>query len=169
MPDNPILTPAIVDAATGSGHRTSSRISSSEPAMAKAACRRTSAAGYNAKSASTLQGATPNGRPRKSDVALPRPGGDAWLSIERDSGAVSYEVTDRGWIAISMILHKGRHPARRGAGSSICLRRSRSFLLSHRSVAAATSCQAPDRRHGLSSARAGGHSNVAPLFLFIHS
>ncbi|HEY0331349.1 MAG TPA: PepSY-associated TM helix domain-containing protein [Rhodopseudomonas sp.] len=45
-------------------------------------------------------------------VALPRPGGDAWLSIERDSGAVSYEVTDRGWIAYLNDLHKGRHTGR---------------------------------------------------------
>ena len=42
-------------------------------------------------------------------VALPRPGGDAWLNIERGSGAVSYEVTDRGWIAYLNDLHKGRH------------------------------------------------------------
>ena len=42
-------------------------------------------------------------------VALPRPGGDAWLSIERDTGAVSHEVTDRGWIAYLNDLHKGRH------------------------------------------------------------
>lgn len=42
-------------------------------------------------------------------VALPRPGGDAWLSIDRASGAISYEVTDRGWIAYLNDLHKGRH------------------------------------------------------------
>jgi len=42
-------------------------------------------------------------------VALPRPGGDAWLSIERDSGAISYEITDRGWIAYLNDLHKGRN------------------------------------------------------------
>jgi uncharacterized protein len=42
-------------------------------------------------------------------VALPQPGGDAWLSIQRDSGAVSYEVTDRGWVAYLNDLHKGRH------------------------------------------------------------
>jgi hypothetical protein len=42
-------------------------------------------------------------------VALPQPGGDAWLSIQRDSGAVSYEVTNRGWIAYLNDLHKGRH------------------------------------------------------------
>jgi uncharacterized protein len=42
-------------------------------------------------------------------VALPRPGGDAWLNIERVSGTVTYEVTDRGWIAYLNDLHKGRH------------------------------------------------------------
>ena len=42
-------------------------------------------------------------------VALPRPGGDAWMSIDRDSGAVTYELTDRGWIAYLNDLHKGRH------------------------------------------------------------
>lgn len=42
-------------------------------------------------------------------VALPRPGGDAWLSIERETGAVTYEVTDRGWISYLNDLHKGRH------------------------------------------------------------
>lgn len=42
-------------------------------------------------------------------IALPRPGGDAWLSIERDSGAISYEVTDRGWISYLNDLHKGRN------------------------------------------------------------
>lgn len=47
--------------------------------------------------------------PKEVYIALPRPGGDAWLSIERDSGAVSYEVTDRGWIAYLNDLHKGRH------------------------------------------------------------
>jgi hypothetical protein len=42
-------------------------------------------------------------------VALPRPGGDAWVSIDRESGAVTYEVTDRGWISYLNDLHKGRH------------------------------------------------------------
>ena len=42
-------------------------------------------------------------------VALPQPGGDAWLSVQRDSGAVSYEITTRGWIAYLNDLHKGRH------------------------------------------------------------
>ncbi|ATE65311.1 PepSY-associated TM helix domain-containing protein [Rhizorhabdus dicambivorans] len=42
-------------------------------------------------------------------VALPRPGGDAWISIDRASGAVSAEITDRGWISFANDLHKGRN------------------------------------------------------------
>ena len=42
-------------------------------------------------------------------VAMPRPGGDAWVSIDRSSGAVSAEITDRGWISYVNDLHKGRH------------------------------------------------------------
>lgn len=42
-------------------------------------------------------------------IALPRPGGDAWLSIDRSDGAVTYEVTNRGWISYLNDLHKGRN------------------------------------------------------------
>ncbi len=42
-------------------------------------------------------------------LALPRPGGDAWLSIELDSGEVQYERTSRGWISYLNDLHKGRN------------------------------------------------------------
>ena len=42
-------------------------------------------------------------------VPLPRPGGDAWASIERKDGKVLYEKTDRGWISYFNDLHKGRH------------------------------------------------------------
>jgi len=42
-------------------------------------------------------------------VSLPRPGGDAWVSIERKSGAVHYELTNRGWISYLNDLHKGRN------------------------------------------------------------
>jgi uncharacterized protein len=42
-------------------------------------------------------------------LSLPRPGGDAWISIDRASGAVTSEVTDRGWIAYLNDLHKGRN------------------------------------------------------------
>ena len=42
-------------------------------------------------------------------IALPRPGGDAWLSLSLASGELEYESTDRGWIAYFNDLHKGRH------------------------------------------------------------
>lgn len=42
-------------------------------------------------------------------VALPRPGGDAWISIDRTDGAVTAEITDRGWISWANDLHKGRN------------------------------------------------------------
>ena len=32
-------------------------------------------------------------------LALPRPGGDAWLSVDLASGEARYERTDRGWIS----------------------------------------------------------------------
>lgn len=54
-----------------------------------------------------------SGKPEWSDdelyLSLPRPGGDAWLTIDRESGAVEYERTDRGVIAYLNDLHKGRH------------------------------------------------------------
>jgi uncharacterized protein len=42
-------------------------------------------------------------------VSLPRPGGDAWVSIDRASGAVESERVDRGWISYLNDLHKGRN------------------------------------------------------------
>ena len=42
-------------------------------------------------------------------LSLPRPGGDAWLAIDLDSGQVEYERTDRGWISWLNDLHKGRN------------------------------------------------------------
>lgn len=42
-------------------------------------------------------------------VSLPRPGGDGWVSIDRETGDVHYEVTDRGWLAYLNDLHKGRN------------------------------------------------------------
>ncbi|AHV91105.1 PepSY-associated TM helix domain-containing protein [Bordetella holmesii] len=42
-------------------------------------------------------------------LSLPRAGGDAWLSIDIQSGEVEYERTDRGWISYLNDLHKGRH------------------------------------------------------------
>ncbi len=45
-------------------------------------------------------------------LPLPRPGGDAWLRIDRELGEVEYERTDRGWVAWLNDLHKGRHTGR---------------------------------------------------------
>lgn len=42
-------------------------------------------------------------------LSLPRPGGDAWLSIDRLNGNVTYELTKRGTISFLNDLHKGRH------------------------------------------------------------
>ena len=42
-------------------------------------------------------------------LSLPRPGGDAWLSIDRESGAVEYEATSRGAVSYLNDLHKGRN------------------------------------------------------------
>jgi hypothetical protein len=42
-------------------------------------------------------------------LALPRPGGDAWLRIDRASGALEWEDSDRGLIAWLNDLHKARH------------------------------------------------------------
>ncbi|MDQ2703276.1 MAG: PepSY-associated TM helix domain-containing protein [Pseudomonadota bacterium] len=42
-------------------------------------------------------------------LSMPGPGADAWLSIQREDGAVEYESTDRGWISYLNDLHKGRN------------------------------------------------------------
>ena len=42
-------------------------------------------------------------------VAMPGPGRDSWVSIDRASGAISSELTDRGWVSYVNDLHKGRN------------------------------------------------------------
>lgn len=42
-------------------------------------------------------------------LAMARPGGDAWISIDRATGEVMHEDTWRGWIAYFNDLHKGRN------------------------------------------------------------
>jgi hypothetical protein len=42
-------------------------------------------------------------------VSLPRPGGDAWATLDLASGEVTHELTDRGWISFFNDLHKGRN------------------------------------------------------------
>jgi hypothetical protein len=47
--------------------------------------------------------------PEEIYVALPRPGGDAWLRVNLEDGALEYEKTERGVIAYLNDLHKGRN------------------------------------------------------------
>jgi hypothetical protein len=42
-------------------------------------------------------------------LPLPKAGGDAWVRIALDAGAVDYERTDRGWISWLNDVHKGRN------------------------------------------------------------
>ncbi len=42
-------------------------------------------------------------------LSAPGPGRDAWVSIDRESGAAKSESTDRGWISYFNDLHKGRN------------------------------------------------------------
>ena len=67
-----------------------------------------------AGSVKDLVGLDPRGRAAEwSDgevyVAMPGPGSDAWVSIDRASGAMTSERTNRGWISYFNDLHKGRN------------------------------------------------------------
>lgn len=42
-------------------------------------------------------------------LSAPGPGRDAWISIDRATGAAKSEATDRGWISYFNDLHKGRN------------------------------------------------------------
>jgi len=42
-------------------------------------------------------------------LAMARPGGDAWISIDRETGEVTHQDTWRGWITYFNDLHKGRN------------------------------------------------------------
>ena len=42
-------------------------------------------------------------------LALPRPGGDAWLSVDAETGDFEYESTSRGWVSYFNDIHKGRN------------------------------------------------------------
>lgn len=53
--------------------------------------------------------AAPEWSPGEAYLALPRPGGDAWLSLDTAGGEVIYERTDRGVVAYLNDLHKGRN------------------------------------------------------------
>ena len=56
-----------------------------------------------------LRGRNGEWSPEEVYLSLPTPGADAWLSIDRESGAVEYERTDRGTLAWLNDLHKGRN------------------------------------------------------------
>jgi hypothetical protein len=53
--------------------------------------------------------ATPEWSEEELYLSAPGPGRDAWVSIDRLSGAAKFETTDRGWIAYFNDLHKGRN------------------------------------------------------------
>jgi hypothetical protein len=53
--------------------------------------------------------ATPEWSEEELYLSAPGPGRDAWVSIERATGAARFEATDRGWIAYFNDLHKGRN------------------------------------------------------------
>ena len=42
-------------------------------------------------------------------LSMPSPGADAWLSIDRASGELEFERTDRGLVSFLNDLHKGRN------------------------------------------------------------
>ncbi|XQW85865.1 PepSY-associated TM helix domain-containing protein [Thalassotalea piscium] len=42
-------------------------------------------------------------------LAMPKPGVDAWLSVDMETGDLIYEKTNRGWISFFNDLHKGRY------------------------------------------------------------
>lgn len=56
-----------------------------------------------------VDAATPEWSEDELYLSAPGPGRDAWVSIERASGAAQFEATDRGWIAYFNDLHKGRN------------------------------------------------------------
>ena len=56
-----------------------------------------------------VSGASPEWSDEELYLSAPGPGRDAWVSIDRTSGAARFETTDRGWIAYFNDLHKGRN------------------------------------------------------------
>ena len=84
------------------------------PALAKPAAKDAPLPAPVAQAVERATGLDPAGRAGEwSDaevyVALPRPGGDAWVSIDRASGRITSELTTRGWVSYLNDLHKGRN------------------------------------------------------------
>jgi hypothetical protein len=57
----------------------------------------------------STRGATPEWSDEELYLSAPGPGRDAWVSIDRATGAAKSEATDRGWVAYFNDLHKGRN------------------------------------------------------------
>jgi uncharacterized protein len=57
----------------------------------------------------SLEGSSAEWSDEELYLSAPGPGRDAWVSIDRASGAAKFEATDRGWIAYFNDLHKGRN------------------------------------------------------------
>jgi hypothetical protein len=57
----------------------------------------------------SLRGAAAEWSEEELYLSAPGPGRDAWVSIDRASGAAKFEATDRGWVAYFNDLHKGRN------------------------------------------------------------
>ena len=57
----------------------------------------------------SLRDATAEWSEEELYLSAPGPGRDAWVSIDRASGATKFEKTDRGWLAYFNDLHKGRN------------------------------------------------------------
>jgi hypothetical protein len=55
-----------------------------------------------------VSGRTPEWSDSELYIPLAQPGGDGWVLIDRATGEVVHEATDRGWIAYLNDLHKGR-------------------------------------------------------------
>lgn len=55
-----------------------------------------------------VSGRAPEWSEEELYIPLPRAGGDGWVAIDRATGAVLHEDTERGWIAYLNDLHKGR-------------------------------------------------------------
>ena len=57
----------------------------------------------------SLRGANAEWSDEELYLSAPGPGRDAWVSIDRASGAAKFEATDRGWVSYFNDLHKGRN------------------------------------------------------------
>jgi hypothetical protein len=66
-------------------------------------------AGWVAKTFKVTAGGAAEWSADEVYLALPRPGGDGWVAIDRASGIATSESTDRGWISYLNDLHKGRN------------------------------------------------------------